>query len=330
LYEKHDIAIIWADVENEDNMPKALQEIASESFLRLPNLPIQKLASVIENAKLTIANDSGIGHLSSAVNTPVIAVFGPTHPVLGFSPRGMFDQVIQVPEECRPCSLHGGKECYREEQFCFSKIEPERVVKLVMHKLEQSKMTEKAIFLDRDGTLIKEKNYLSNPDEIEVIDGAVEALKKVQDAGYKLIVVSNQSGVARGKFGVEAVEVMNRRLSELLAVHDVYIDAFYYCPHHPNGQVVEYSGVCNCRKPSLGMVEEAILQLEIDPRKSYVVGDKLADINLGKLMGGKSILVRTGYGSKDEEYLTSSPYYADIDVCDSIKDIGDVICIGDE
>ncbi len=328
LYKESLVGIIWADASESDVLPQGLDAIADESFLRVTNIPIQELASLIEQAQLTIANDSGIAHLSSGVQTPVISIFGPTHPVLGFSPRGMFDQVIQVPEECRPCSLHGGTACYREEQFCFTKIEPERVVKLAQHKLEQSKMTEKAVFLDRDGTLIQEKNYLSNPNEIEIIDGAVDSLKKLQDAGYKLVVVSNQSGVARGKFGVESVEVMNRRLSEMLAVHNVYIDAFYYCPHHPSGTVVEYTGVCNCRKPAIGMVEEAILQLEIDPRKSFVVGDKLADVNLGKLIGGKSILVRTGYGTKEEKSFTDSLYYKDVFICDSLKDVGDYILKG--
>ncbi len=328
LHKESLVGIIWADASDEDELPQKLKEIAGESFLRLSNLPLKVLAVLIEKGQLTIANDSGIAHLSSGVHTPVISIFGPTHPVLGFSPRGMFDQVIQVPEDCRPCSLHGGTACYREEQFCFTKIEPERVVKLAQHKFEQAKMTEKAVFLDRDGTLIQDKNYLSNPNEIEIIDGVVDSLKKLQDSGFKLIVVTNQSGVARGKFGVESVEVMNRRLSEMLTVHDIYIDAFYYCPHHPSGTVVEYTGVCNCRKPAIGMIEEAILQLEIDPRQSFVIGDKLADVNLGKLMGGRSILVRTGYGAKEEKSLTDSLYFKDVFVCDSIKDVGAYILKG--
>ncbi|MCK5345986.1 MAG: HAD-IIIA family hydrolase, partial [Candidatus Heimdallarchaeota archaeon] len=193
LYKQTGSAIVWADANVSDEVPQLLNEISESSFLRLSNSPIQELASVIENSELTVANDSGIAHLSSAVNTPVLALFGPTHPVLGFAPRGMFDQVIHVQEECRPCSLHGGKTCYRDSRFCFDKIEPERIVNLAIHKLEQSKMTEKAVFLDRDGTIIKDKDYLSNPDEIEIIDGSIEALKNLQDAGYKLVVVSNQS-----------------------------------------------------------------------------------------------------------------------------------------
>ncbi len=328
LHRQNGSAIIWADTNSEDKTPQSLSEISKSSFLRLTNLPIQELVSVIENVQLTIANDSGIAHLSSAVNTPVIALFGPTHPALGFAPRGMFDQVIHVKEECRPCSLHGGKPCYRDSQYCFDEIAPERIVNLAKHKIEQSKMTEKAVFLDRDGTIIEDKNYLSDSNDIEIIDGVVEALKKLMDNNYKLVVVSNQSGVARGKFGIEDVEKVNLHLSEMLAKHSVFIDAFYYCPHHPNGTVAEFSVVCQCRKPAIGMVEEAVYQLEIDPRKSFVVGDKLADVHLGKLMGGKSILVRTGYGEKEEKFITDSLYYHDVSVCDNLKAAGEIILKG--
>ncbi len=325
LHKQTGSAIIWADASAANCLPSVLSDINKNAFMRLSNLPIQKLASVLEYGQLTIANDSGIAHLASSVGTTVIALFGPTHPSLGFAPRGLFDQVIQVPEECRPCSLHGSKPCYREEQFCFSKIDPERIVSLAIHKLEQSQMTEKAVFLDRDGTIIKDKDYLSDPNDVELIDGTIDALKSLQDNGYKLVVVSNQSGVARGKFSIESVENVNRHLSEMLAKHDVQIDAFYYCPHHPNGSVDEYTGVCQCRKPSVGMVEEAIHQLQIDPRKSFVIGDKLSDLYLGKMMGGKSILVRTGYGAEEEKVINGTQNFRTVIVCDNLQAAGEFI-----
>ncbi len=328
MYNKKGVGIIWADTDSSDEVPPVLKDISESSFLRMSNYPIQKLASVIEKTQVVVTNDSGIAHLSSAVNRPVIALFGPTHPVLGFAPRGMFDQVIQVKEECRPCSLHGSKPCYREYQYCFDKIAPERIVNLVLHKLENAKMTEKAVFLDRDGTLIEEKNYLFDPDEIEIIGGSIEALKALQNNGYKLVVVSNQSGVARGRFDIETVERVNRRLSEMFASEDIFIDAFYFCPHHPSGSTPEYAVACNCRKPSVGMVEEAILQLQIDPRKSFVVGDKLADVHLGKLMGGRSVLVRTGYGKEAEKFITKTPYYDNVVVEDNLKEVVEIILKG--
>ena len=318
LNAKNNCAIIWADASIDDDLPKVLEKIPQTFFLRLSNYPIKQLASVIEKAQLTIANDSGVAHLSSAVNTPIIAIFGPTHPSLGFAPRGIHDQVIHVDEACRPCSLHGGKECFRDSQYCFDKILPERIVTLAQHKLTHSLMHKKAIFLDRDGTIIVEKDYLANPNDIEIIKGSIGALKNLQNSGYKLVVVSNQSGVARGKFGVEDVEKVNMRLSEMLMKNDIYIDAFYYCPHHPDGILEEFQEVCQCRKPAMGMVEEAIRQLEIDPRQSYMIGDKLSDLHVGKLMGGKSILVRTGYGASEEKLIDSSVYYKDIQVCDNL------------
>ena len=328
LHKQNHSAIIWADAHENDELPAILQHISAESFMRVSNLPIGELASLIDSAQLTIANDSGIAHLSSAVNTPVITIFGPTHTTLGFAPHGLFDQVVQVPEKCRPCSLHGGKPCYRESQYCFDNIEPERITKLALHKLNNDLMFEKAVFLDRDGTIIVDKDYLADPFEIELIAGTVAALQKLQSHGYKLIVVSNQSGVARGKFTTDSVENVNRSLSELLAQKNVMIDAFYYCPHYVKGIVPEYAVPCQCRKPAVGMVEEAIHQMHINPRISYVIGDKLSDVHLGKFIGGKSILVRTGYGREEEKIIQKSLVYQDVLIVDSIREAADAITKG--
>ena len=328
IYNQNKSGIFWADANEQDELPELVNKIPKESFQRISNLPIGELASVIDIAQLTIANDSGIAHLSSAVHTPVVTIFGPTHPALGFAPHGLFDQVVQVPEECRPCSLHGGKACYRESQYCFDNIESERVTKLAIHKLTNVRMHEKAVFLDRDGTIIVDKDYLSEASEVELIDGSIEALRKLQDAGYKLVVVSNQSGVARGKFSIDSVEQVNRHVSELFAKENIMIDAFYFCPHYKKGSVAEFSVACQCRKPGIGMVEEAIHQLHIDPRKSYVVGDKLSDILLGKCIGSKSILVRTGYGVEEEKIINNSSVYTNVLIADSIREAGQAILQG--
>ena len=319
LYESEQVGIIWAVTEDQKDIPEILSKIQSSSFMPLVNCEIKKLAYIISKASLTIANDSGIAHLSSGVNTPVISIFGPTHPVLGFAPRGLYDQVIQVEEECRPCSLHGKTECFREQRFCFDKIEPEQIVELAKHKLKNCITDNKAVFIDRDGTIIVEKHFLSDPDEIEFIEGSVDALKRLQRNGFKLIVVSNQSGVARGKFDIQTVETVNRKLVELLTTRDVYVDAVYYCPHHPNGTSEEYAVSCQCRKPAPLMVEEAIHQIQVDPRKSFVVGDKIDDINLGKVVGAKSVLVRTGYGKKYQHLIDSSHFYHDVKICDNLS-----------
>jgi len=318
LQKERGCGILWAVTKEQESSGNEFQSVPVESIKVLVDTPLQDLTAIIAESDLTIANDSGIGHISSAVNTPVISLFGPTHPVLGFAPRGLYDRVIQVEEPCRPCSLHGKKECYREERFCFTRIDSERIVKLAKHKLDSCRMKEKAVFIDRDGTIIVEKHFLSNPDEIEFIEGSVDALAQLQKHEYKLIIVSNQSGVARGKFGEETVEKVNCRMVELLAARKVYIDAVYYCPHHPKGTIPEYSRVCTCRKPSPQMVEDAIAQFGINPRQSFVVGDKIDDINLAKVVGAKGILVRTGYGLKHQPIVDEFSFYHEVKIRDNL------------
>jgi D,D-heptose 1,7-bisphosphate phosphatase len=320
IHQKNKANIVWAvtseDVDKGD--PGIL--IDEGSFVRLTDSPIRALAPVIERADLTIANDSGIAHLSSAVGTPTIAVFGPTHPVLGFAPAGINDMIAQVDEFCRPCSLHGSKPCYRDEQYCFTKIAPARIAYLADGLLGRRIRHNRAVFLDRDGTVIVEKHFLGDPDKIEFESGAIEALKELQNASFKLIFVSNQSGIARGKLDIDAVESVNARLLEMLTAQHVFIDAIYYCPHHPEGSITEYRMVCDCRKPAPGMVEEAAYQLDIDLSRSYVVGDKLDDVNLGKVMGGHSVMVTSGYGKAQSQLLDRERFHSDVTVVDNLKD----------
>jgi len=199
------------------------------------DVPIPELADIISSARLTLSNDSGIGHLSSAVGTPTLAVFGPTHECLGFSPRGLFDRVVGVDEHCRPCSLHGKKPCFRESRFCFDRVTPEIVAQRAVELLTSRVNTCRGLFIDRDGTLIEEKVYLSDPEGVRLIDGAVEALRKAVKLGLKIIIVTNQSGVARGYFGVEDVERVNARVLELLAKEGLAVDGVYFSPNHGGG-----------------------------------------------------------------------------------------------
>lgn len=291
--------IVWAVTSAEtDRLSDAGLETDSE-IIKLVDCPINQLAGVIAHSDLVVVNDSGVGHLASAVGTPVLAVFGPTHPVLGFAPRGLHDRVIEVDEPCRPCSLHGKKACYRDKRHCFTRISSATVAEAAIEMLDASADLAPGLFVDRDGTLIVNKHYLSDPDGVELIDGSTEAMCKASDLGYRIVIVSNQSGVARGYHSPEDVERVNARLLELLAIRGIEVAGVYFCPHHDRkGQVVEYSIACDCRKPSPGMAEEAALDLGIDLRKSAVVGDSLADIGLGRVIGARSILVRTGYGEQ--------------------------------
>ena len=157
-----------------------------------------------------------------------------------------------------------------------------------------------AVFLDRDGTLIEERGYLDRLDLIEPFSWTSGALQRLRDAGYALVLVTNQAGVARGYFDEAFVQEAHRHLAALLAADGVVLDGYYYCPHHPEGTVPGYRRTCRCRKPGPGMVEQAASELGLDVARSFVVGDKWLDVELAANAGARGILVRTGYGAGTE------------------------------
>lgn len=157
-----------------------------------------------------------------------------------------------------------------------------------------------AVFLDRDGTLIDERNYLDRLDQIEPLPGAAAALARLRDAGFALVVVTNQAGVARGYVDEPFVRAAHDRLAALFARDGLVLDGYYYCPHHPEGSVAAYRRACRCRKPSPGMIEEAARDLDLDVARSFVIGDKWLDVELATNAGARGILVRTGYGADNE------------------------------
>lgn len=158
------------------------------------------------------------------------------------------------------------------------------------------------VLLDRDGTLIHERNYLSEPDQIELIPKSKAALKKLNKLGLGLLVVTNQSGIGRGFFNEEKLEVIHKRLHQLLALEEIVLNGIYFCPHIPEDD-------CLCRKPKTGLVDLAITEHKFNPKESFVIGDNISDIELGKNIGAITILVRTGYGSKIEKEGLVSPDY---------------------
>ncbi len=161
-----------------------------------------------------------------------------------------------------------------------------------------------AVFIDRDGTLIEDVGYISSIDALSVIDGSADAIRRLNKAGIKVVIITNQAGIARGFFDEDTLITIHERLIEILSEHNAVIDKIYYCPHYPEGTVPEYSISCLCRKPEPGMVEKAVEELGIDLKRSYIVGDKASDIELAQRIGARGILVLTGYGSnvvKDNE-----------------------------
>ncbi len=158
----------------------------------------------------------------------------------------------------------------------------------------------KCIFLDRDGNINVEKDYLYRVEDFEFEPGALEAIKIFKDLGYLVAVVTNQSGVARGYYTEEDVQNLHKYLEKKSKEAGGNIDAFYYCPHHPEKGIGEYKKDCDCRKPGPGMFLKAQKELGIDFDRSLVVGDKLSDVKAGENLGMRGILVRTGHGKKEE------------------------------
>jgi D,D-heptose 1,7-bisphosphate phosphatase len=183
-----------------------------------------------------------------------------------------------------------------------------------------------AVFLDRDGTINEEVGYLDSIDKLNLFPNAAEAIRLINESGMKAVVMTNQSGVAKGYFTEEFVRTVHERIQEMLREEDAFIDAFYYCPHHQTEGVGVYLQSCACRKPEVGMLIEASKALDIDLRSSYTVGDMLKDIQVACTVGARGILVKTGYGlntiEKDlasESSEICQPSYIAEDVLDAVK-----------
>ena len=178
-----------------------------------------------------------------------------------------------------------------------------------------------AILCDRDGTLIQDCHFLCTPDQIEWIPGALAALKILKELEIKVLVLTNQSGVARGYFPEESVEAVNDRMRRDAEAASGAIADFYFCPHHPKGEIIQYSYDCECRKPKPGMFLQAVLEHELTPDKCWVVGDRLRDLEPGLQLGMKAFLVETGSGVEAGQELSQSAYVDQVTVISSMPEI---------
>lgn len=155
-----------------------------------------------------------------------------------------------------------------------------------------------AVFLDRDGTIVEDVDYLTRPDQLRLIPGAAAAIRTINQMGYAAVIVTNQSAVARGMLSENALAGVHDRLREMLAAEGAHIDGIYYCPHLPDGNVAQYARTCDCRKPAPGMLLQAARDLGLDLTASVMIGDSLRDLEAGKAAGCRQlILVKTGQGS---------------------------------
>lgn len=180
----------------------------------------------------------------------------------------------------------------------------------------------KAVFLDRDGTISHETGYIDSVDDFKLYPYSAESLAALRSMGFKIVIVTNQSGVALGFFTESRVQEINDRMHTLLKNEGITIDGIYYCPHLPDGVVAEYAKECTCRKPGIGMIKKAETELNLDLNCSIIVGDKLTDIVCGLNAGLKTVLVRTGYGRDEEKKLGKSPADEQPDVIlDTLKNV---------
>jgi histidinol-phosphate phosphatase family protein len=187
-------------------------------------------------------------------------------------------------------------------------VKPDQIV------VASPSMLKPAIFLDRDGTIIEEKNYLSDPAEVTLLAGAAEGLRSLSRHSLPLVVVSNQSGIGRGFFSAGQAQAVQDRLKELLAQEGVTIAGWYMCPHEPGAN-------CSCRKPLPGMVRSAARELSLNPSKSFMIGDKRCDIDLAAAIGATGILVTTGHGAMEADYAHS----IEAPVCANLVEASEVV-----
>lgn len=191
---------------------------------------------------------------------------------------------------------------------------PERVDKvstdIMSGKVERCSLQnkQKAIFIDRDGTLNVEVSYLSTKEQFELLPGVGKSLKKINSSDYRAIVITNQPVIARGDCSVEELKQIHNKLETLISMDGAFIDRIYYCPHHPEkgfkGEIENLKIKCNCRKPSTGMIDKAVADINISLEDSWMIGDTTTDIETAKRCNVKSVLVQTGYGGLDEKFLT--------------------------
>ena len=254
-----------------------LNYLASHLINLAGKTSLRELISLISECEVFVTNDSGPMHLAYAVRTPLVALFGSTDPVLTGPPPGSENkrQIVLTPDI--PCSPCFGRTCKNNDMACMHAISSDDVY----YGIKKIFPDKPAVFFDRDGTLNEDTGYINRLEDFHLFED-IDQLSLLKKRGFKLIGISNQSGIARGIVQEKFVIEMNR-----FFIDKYGFDGFYYCPHHPDEH-------CPCRKPEPEMLLRARTDHGIDLKKAYVVGDKEADLLLSKAVGARGILVQTG------------------------------------
>ncbi len=316
------VAVVILGAKGEESLGKDIAtRIDGRSVVLSGVTTIRELMAVVKRCRLLVTNDTGPMHIAAAFGVPVVAVFGPTDSRTT-APYGQERSVVREAVDCAPCLL---RDCPIDHR-CMTRISVERVYETAVKQMhgssglsrssglsgvsgaiksdsnetnqtnQRNKINETnqpnilsgyTIFLDRDGTLNPDPGYIKSPDQLELFPGVPEALARLKRAGARLIVVTNQSGIARGLLSRDDLTAVHGKLAQLLDAAGAPLDAVYFCPHHPDDG-------CGCRKPNRGMIDQAVTEQGVDLDRSYLVGDTVRDIELAKRVGVKSILVTTG------------------------------------
>jgi D,D-heptose 1,7-bisphosphate phosphatase len=179
----------------------------------------------------------------------------------------------------------------------------------------------RVVFLDRDGTICEEVGYLSSVEQMRLIPRSGEAVRLLNQRGYKVVVITNQAGVARGFFPESALEVLHAEMLRQLGKEGAYLDGIYYCPHHPIDGIPPYRRECNCRKPATGLLERAAADLNLDLPSGYMIGDHFSDVECGQRVGAETVLLLTGHGQEalaKKENWPQPPSYIAADLYEAV------------
>ena len=293
------VAILGA--KGEEPLGKAIaDQIKTRTVVCSGQTTVRELMALVKRCQLFLTNDTGPMHVAAAFKVPLVAVFGPTD-WQTTSPFGVDAQLVRQPVSCAPCLL---RECPIDHR-CMTGVTVEQVYDAVVQHLPlvapppavdpapptpgltSTSLAGVTVFLDRDGTLNVDTGYVKSPDDFTVLPGVGAALARLKQAGARLVVVTNQSGLGRGYFTSRDLEAIHSKLRLVLAEDGVTLDGLYFCPHHPDDH-------CNCRKPARGMIDRAHAELKVDLSRAYVIGDSIRDIELAKQVGARSLLVMTG------------------------------------
>ncbi|HSQ51565.1 MAG TPA: HAD-IIIA family hydrolase, partial [Nitrospiraceae bacterium] len=296
---EQEVSVVIFGAKGEEHLGQEIaSQLSSRSLVLSGATTIRELMAAVKQCAVLLTNDTGPMHIAAAFQVPVVAIFGPTD-WRTTSPFGSAHAIVRQPVDCAPCLL---RECPIDHR-CMTRVTVDQVHEAATKQVaglsgssgsnqinEINQTNQKnlldgvTVFLDRDGTLNYDPGFLKVAAELKLLSGVGPALARLKNAGAKLVVVTNQSGVGRGILTLKDLEAIHARLEGLLEQEGAALDAIYFCPHHPDDG-------CRCRKPNVGMVERAVSELQLDLRCSYLIGDRERDIQLAHRVGAKGILI---------------------------------------